>query len=432
MWYTKRKTTLKSMLVRIMKTTMMTFLSILKAALRNEQADPDLEISPDEWQKLFHMASIHKVLPLFYEAVYASPSLQRSEPPFLPAIKRQVRQQVLMQTMRTSEFLELNQVLQAAGIKPLVVKGIICRNLYPKPDYRQSSDEDVLIPAEQFDMCHQLMLNFGMHATAADSEMAAAYEIPYRKDGSPLYIELHKHLFPPESDAYGDMNRFFEGVFDRAVSEDIQGNPVFTMDPTDHLFYLICHAFKHFLHSGFGIRQVCDIILYANEYGSRIDWVQVLSNCREIHADKFAAAIFRIGSKHLVFDPEQAAYPDPWQNIRVDERPMLEDLLSAGIYGGADLSRKHSSNITLDAVAAQKQGRKAKNALLTSVFPSASKLEGRYPYLKKHPWLLPAAWCSRLWTYSKETRNSKNNNAADALKIGNERIDLLKEYEILK
>jgi len=247
-----------------------------------------------------------------------------------------------------------------------------------------------------------------------------------------LYIELHKHLFPPESDAYGDMNRFFEGVFDRAIVEDIQGVPVCTMGYTDHLFYLICHAFKHFLHSGFGIRQVCDIIMFANKYGTQIDWTQVLNKCKEINADKFAAALFQIGSKYLTFDPEQAAYPLTWRNIKVDELPMLEDLLSSGIYGDANMSRKHSSNITLDAVAAQKQGRKAKGSMLSSVFPSVSQLESRYPYLRKHPYLLPVAWCSRLWKYFRETKRSHDNSAAEALKIGNERINLMKEYGILK
>ena len=96
------------------------------------------------------------------------------------------------------------------------------------------------------------------------------------------------------------------------------------------------------------------------------------------------------------------------------------------------MSRKHSSNITLDAVAAQKQGRKAKGNMISSVFPSVSQLESRYPYLKKHPYFLPIAWCSRLWKYSKETKCSQNNNAAEALKIGNERINLMKEYGILK
>lgn len=276
------------------------------------------------------------------------------------------------------------------------------------------------------------MKEFGMQTTEDERNLSESYEIPYRKMGSPLYIELHKHLFPPESDAYGDMNRFFEGVFDRAIVEDIQGVPVYSMGYTDHLFYLICHACKHFLHSGFGIRQVCDIIMFANQFGRQIDWVQVLNDCKEINADQFAAALFQIGYKYLVFDPEQAAYPDKWNNIKVNEMPMLEDLLSSGIYGDANMSRKHSSNITLDAVAAQKQGRKAKGSMISSVFPSVSQLESRYPCLKKHPYFLPIAWCSRLWKYSKETKHSKNNNAAEALKIGNERINLMKEYGILK
>ena len=413
-----------------MEATTKHFLSILKAALTNRQAELDEVILPEDWIQLFHMAGIHKVLPLFYEAVYAS--LKPAELPFLPAIRQQVMQQVLLQTIRTEEFLSVNQTLQAAGVMPLVVKGIICRNLYPKPDCRQSSDEDVLIPEEQFIACHQLLLGTGMHTTTTEEQLPSSYEVPYRKAGSTLFIELHKHLFPPESDSYGDLNQFFEGVFDRAIPEMIQGNTVYTMSYTDHLFYLICHAYKHFLHSGFGIRQVCDIILYANAYGSRIDWSLILKNCLSIHAEKFAAALFQIGSHYLVFDPDKAHYPDDWRRIQVDELSMLEDLLSGGVYGGADMNRKHSSNITLDAIAAQKQGRKTKNAVLASAFPPAAKLKERYPYLKKNPWLLPAAWCSRLWTYSRETRNSPNNHAADALKIGSKRIELLREYGILE
>lgn len=415
-----------------MDVTSETFLRILKSALLGERANLNEEIRPEDWQKLFSQASIHSVLPMFYEAVYASPSLQQVNVPFVVMAKRQVMQQVMMQTMRTNEFLELNKKFHAAGVRPLVVKGIICRNLYPQPDYRQSGDEDVLIPAEQFQICHKVMMDFGMQTTESENELSAAYEVPYRKMGSPLYIELHKHLFPPESDAYGDTNRFFEGVFERAIVEDIQGVPVYTMGYTDHLFYLICHAFKHFLHSGFGIRQVCDIIMYANKYGSQIDWMLILKNCKEINADKFAVAMFQIGSKYLVFDPDKAEYPSAWRKIKVDEVPMLEDLLSGGLYGDSNMSRKHSSNITLEAVAAQKQGRKAKGIMLSSMFPSVSKLEGRYPYLKKYPCLLPVAWCNRLWKYFKETKRTRDNNMVDALKIGNERIELMKQYGIIK
>ena len=83
------------------------------------------------------------------------------------------------------------------------------------------------------------------------------------------------------------------------MEADIQGESVLTMNPTDHLFYLICHGFKHFLHSGFGIRQIADMVMLANRYDHQIHWAQIAKNCRMIRAEKFAAAVFRIGEKHL-------------------------------------------------------------------------------------------------------------------------------------
>ena len=412
-----------------MDVTQKIFLAVLKGALTGEKVDPCREVSPEEWRKLFTLAQIHQVLPLFYDAVY--PYISREAADLGAEIRVRVRVQVMRQTIKTSAFLELYRQLCAAGMKPLVVKGLICRNLYPNPDLRPSGDEDVLIPMEQFALCHRVLLKNGMKTALEAGAVAAAYEIPYSKEGSPLYIELHRNLFPPESAAYGDLNRFFADVHDRAVWEEIQGQKVFSMEPTDHLFYLICHAFKHFLHSGFGIRQVCDIVLFANRYGSRLDWQRILKNCRRIRAEKFAAALFAIGRKYLGFDPEQAAYPEAWRNISVDEGPMLEDLLSGGLYGDSSLSRKHSSNMTLAAVAARKQGRKTVSTSLAAAFPAPEKLENRYPWLKKQPYLVPIAWGDRLWKYSRETRSSKQSSAADALKIGSERLELLKKYGIV-
>lgn len=408
-----------------MDAVQLSFLRMMKAAVSGQQLEDLPELNREQWAGIAKLAAEQKVVPMVYDAVRLLPQLAGTE--LLAGLRQQSRQQIVLQTRKTYDFLRLYEALRDAGVTPLVVKGIVCRNLYPQPDYRPSSDEDLLIRAEDFALCHEIFTRHGLATEATAEQMERDYEIPYRSTTGPLFIELHKSLFPPESEAYGDLNRFFGGVHGRAIQDDA----VCTLPHTDHLFYLICHAFKHFLHSGFGIRQVCDIVLYANAYGSQIDWAQVLENCRAIRADKFAAAMLRIGSRHLVFDPEKACYPDVWREITVDETPMLEDLLCAGVYGSADKSRQHSSNITLNAVAAQKQGRKQKNAMLSSTFPPRAKLEGRYTYLKKHPYLLPVAWCSRLWSYSRETRTSQNNNAADALKIGSERVELLKEYGII-
>ncbi|MGN1031572.1 MAG: nucleotidyltransferase family protein, partial [Butyricicoccaceae bacterium] len=304
--------------------------------------------------------------------------------------------------------------------------------LFPNPDSRMSSDEDMLIPPEQFALCHQAMLEYGMVLSDPEMDLDAAYEVPYGKRSSPIYIELHKSLFPPDSEAYGEFNRFFARVHETAIEIPVQGVSILSMDHTDHLFYLLCHSFKHFLHSGFGIRQVCDLVLYANEYGSRIDWLQILENCREIHAELFAAALFRVGAQYLTFDPKKACYPKEWSSISVDETAMLEDLLASGVYGNSNMSRKHSSNMTLSKVSAQKKGKKVGNHVLKTVFPSAKDMAGRYPYLKKLPFLLPVAWADRAFRYWKETRgNTGGNNAAESIQIGNQRIELMRQYGII-
>ena len=113
------------------------------------------------------------------------------------------------------------------------------------------------------------------------------------------------------------------------------------------------------------------------------------------------------------------------------EEALLADILSAGVYGGSDMSRKHSSKITLEAVSAQNRGDNASHGLLKSVFPSARELESRYPYLKSKPLLLPLAWTDRLINYQKELARSRANSPAESIRIGNTRLELLRKYGIL-
>lgn len=408
------------------------FLQALNAALRGAQVDWAEALAPEDWRALFQTADEQHVLPMILEAVYRCPAAGGMDPQSLRALRQKSVRAVLLQTMQTDAFLQLYAYLGTRGFRPLVVKGIVCRNLYPRPDDRLSGDEDLLLPAEQFAACHQAMLDYGMCLSNPAQDIDAAYEVPYGKPGSPLYIELHKQLFPTESDAYGDFNRFFTDAQERAVTVTADGRELLTLEPTDHLFYLLCHAFKHFLHSGCGIRQVCDICLFANAHGQGLDWARILGQCREIHAERFAAALFRIGERHLTFDPERACYPAAWRTLPVDEAPLLEDLLDAGVYGDSSMSRKHSSTITLNAVSAQKQGKKAGNGVLKTVFPSAKDLQGRYPYLKDKPWLLPAAWVDRILKYRQETSQTGNDDAASAVEIGNRRVELLREYGIVE
>ena len=406
-------------------------LQAFQASLQKKTVAWEAERPLAQWQQLFELASEHHILPMVYEAVIRSNAAKKADQQIFAPFKKQVMQVVMLQTIKTNAFLRLLPNLLSAGVTPLVVKGIICRELYPNPDYRISSDEDVLIPEDQFASCHMAMLASGLSLMNPQQDLND-FEIPYRQQGGPLYIELHKQLFHPDSDAYSNFNRFFAGVQERSIMQTLQGIPVPTMNHTDHLFYLICHSFKHFLHSGFGIRQVCDICLYANAFGTQIEWLQVLRQCEDIHAELFAASLFRIGEKYLTFQPEIACYPEQWSALEVDEMPMLEDLMDSGVFGTSSMSRRHSSNLTLNAVTARKQGKKGSRSVFKTIFPSAKNLSGRYPYLMGKPYLLPIAWADRILKYGKETvTGSSGNSAAESLKIGNQRIELLRQYGII-
>ncbi len=407
-------------------------LEALRCFLNGKKVTWEEGLSAEDWQTLFRLCQHHQILPMIYDTVYACPAFGTCPPETVQMIKTQVIRQVMMQSRKTEEFLQLYKKLLEQNLTPVVVKGLICRALYREPDYRCSGDEDVLIPKEQFKGCSEVFAANGMEMLEPDMNPDEEGEVPFYKVGGMLHIELHKELFSSESEAYGNLNSLFEGVFDRKIQEEIHGVPVYTMCHTDHLLYLILHAFKHFLHSGFGIRQVCDIVIYAEAYGAEIDWAYLLEKCREIHADVFTASLFDIGKKELSFDPEKACYPEIWSSIEVDGSDLLEDLLEGGVFGDSSMSRKHSSNITLHAVTEDKKGKKAGASLIQSLFPDRKYMERTYTYLKKYPFLLPAAWASRIRNYLKESKNMDGNDAMESIEIGNHRVDLMKKYKIIQ
>lgn len=403
------------------------FLEAMKAALEDRPVDWDRQVTAEELQQVLALAQMHHVLPMIFEAVYSCPAAAALEPRLVEECRKTTLQSVMVQAIKTEEFLELYEGLRSRGVTPLVVKGLVCRSLYPRPDYRESGDEDVLCGEGGFQNSHKAMVELGMESCGHDLE---SYEVSYRKRDGLLYIELHKTLFPGDSDIFGDCNRIFQHAFDHPAQITVGNVNISTLDWSEHMLYLILHAFKHFLHSGFGIRQVSDMALFANAYGDRIDWNYVQKKCRSFRAERFAVAIFAIAEKYLTFSAEQAHYPGSWRSVPVDYEPLLRDMLCGGIYGQADRSRIHSSNMILNAVKADKKGKQGKN-LLRTVFPPAKMLAGRFHWLRRMPWLLPVAWVLRCLGYLREAMTCSDSSAAAVIRMGTKRVELLRQYDII-
>ena len=409
-----------------MKRTQEIFLYILRHALSSEKEMPLIEITDAEWRQIFRIADIHRVFPMIFEISWKNTDLKKRKTGYYEKARKKAVDLTCDQGMMTAEFLKLYKYLGRKGLSPVVMKGIICRRLYPNPEQRSSSDEDLLIPKERFAEYHQAFLDYGLHVVNEDIDINETHEVSYCN--SRIYIELHKNPFPESSQAYGSLNHYFEDSENRKISEKIYGVPVWTMEYTDHLFYQICHAYKHFLYSGIGIRLISDIVLYSIVYHSKIDWDLICSRSREIQAFDFVRALYRIGEKYLFPDTFPPQLNALWETEKADESALLEDILDGGIFGTSSEDRLHAANITLNTTAANKSGKKS-NAVLNSLFPSFSYMKSRYPYLARFPVLLPAAWLHRIFSY---VFRRDRNNMYEAVRIGNERVQLMHKYRMLE
>lgn len=397
----------------------------LKAGIRGEKVQLQGMCSQETGERLLELARAHHVQALVLEAIYGSPDYSCLDEALRAAWKQEAKAICIRQTLRDDAFGALWGEMEQAGIVALVMKGCVCRSLYPNPGLRPSSDEDILVKPEDFPRALQLLLDMGFRPR--DGEIAeGAFEIGLISPQG-LYIELHKSPFAPGSATAGQLEDYFAQVHDRSMCVQTMAGRVRTMSGHDHMLYLLLHAYKHFIHSGFGIRQACDIALWAEAYDDCIDWPLLLQQCDLIRCGRFARTVFAAAREHLGFSVEKAGL----RGLLPQDLPvgaLLEDMLQAGVFGSSTGSRVHSATITRNAVEADRQGKKS--TALRSVFPKCGDLQGRYPYLRKYPVLLPVAWCSRLARYALEA-GKKDNSAAESLELGAKRKELLRDLDII-
>lgn len=158
----------------------------------------------------------------------------------------------------------------------------------------------------------------------------------------------------------------------------MQGQSIFTLEETHHLFYLLCHSFKHFLHGGVGIRQICDMVQMIRVYGRKIDWEMFWQLCEEYHMTCFCINLLDIGERYLGFSYEASGAVRAAKKLRPDSEALLIDILDAGSFGKSSAGRIHSANITLYAAETGAEKHTA-GGIWKSLVPEASYMKTSIP-----------------------------------------------------
>lgn len=376
-----------------MNTNQQLLIDLLSAAIRNEK--PQLKInSRIDWEAVFLLARYHRVETLLF------PVLKKLEKEQRPNIRllSNWHQVALADGLHQIKFIaRISEVLQAftsANIQVNVLKGLFLRYLYPFPELREMCDADMLVQKKDLDCAKKLLINLGY---VQDGSIKT-----YEKNIGFIHqeytkIELHWTLIAPGH--VFNSQCFESGIWSSPIPFTVSEVPTNTLSIENHILHLCLHMATHFLSGGFGLRQLCDLVLLVESNKRIIDWKSVRQKAKECAIEKFLIASFQTCKKLFNLNIDNISSANSAEEDRYLEKFKMNIFLS-GAYGRSSLIIKKASGL-IRIIAEEKKVYPQKYSgefkyFISYVFPSAKNLPFRFTKGRKYPFLYPIAWVERL------------------------------------
>ena len=228
---------------------------ILSLALHGKKSfDTDRKI---DWNALIQMAEKHKVLPFLFDI------LQGAD---LPQEQQKILQKKGQQTVQQSYRLlflskSIIEELKEHGIDAILLKGSGVAAFYPVPEYRKSGDVDILMKnKEEAERACEILEKHGFYKK---EHQAANHHIACTGDDG-IEVELHVTLaeaFDSEkTNAY--LQQCQASFFEHRKLQDVMGVTFNLATDAYQAFYLLLHMLQHFLRAGFGLKLLCDWVVF--------------------------------------------------------------------------------------------------------------------------------------------------------------------------
>lgn len=295
-----------------------------------------------------------------------------------------IRKNMLLDVAR----LELYDFLESKGIWHLSLKGIVLKELYPKQEMREMSDNDIF-----FDKAYQKEVYdwFCAHGYSPEKYKKLNHD-SYHKP--PLFnFEMHTSLF----------SRFFNSdIFEyyaNAEKRFIAVGESYERRFSDEDFYIhtILHAYKHYVTGGVGVRSLLDCYVYLKAKGDGLDREYINAELEKLKVADFELNMRQLSQK-LFADSILLSSAD----LSPEQRNLLEYHLTSGTHGS--LAHRVENNIKKgnpnDEVISNKSRWKY---MFSRIFPNKKYMEewyaGQHPLLYKYSFMLPIAWLHRILSH---------------------------------
>ncbi len=339
-----------------------------------------------DFPALFRLARHHNLLAVLHCVLNKSEAAEDMPEEFLSAVKDAFFEYVYTAEQQSKALADLDEAMSGAGVKYVLFKGAVLRELYPVKESRAMGDIDLLISPESVETAGNALKAMGFKCTADNGSVH-----DWRRDG--ILLEVHNRII----DDFGE--NAFANAFENAAFDGCKGQ----LEPDYHTAYLIAHTAHHFRYYGAGIKLVLDLAVIQKSCG--IDLEKVFALLDKIELRKFGEIIFTVCKKWFGVG---TAFEHDTQRV--------EDFIASGGAFGSLLGNK-SAVLTRRELEEGKSG-SAFSVKLHLAFPPYEKMRKlKYiGFLDGRPWLTPAAWAYR-FAYTFKNRRGFTKKAVQS--IGN-------------
>ena len=373
-----------------MNTTEKQFIDLLSNSIRNEVCKKKYDNV--DWNELMNLSRKHKIEGLIYSALNKSRLLENIDEDKVKDLKKEVFFTGVTQISNMSKLEKVFNEFSKENVPVIVLKGLVVREYYPQPEQRSMSDADIFVKAKELNKSKKILIDLGY--TEVDAE--ASHHIKYIKSGYPM-IELHWHVM--KRDGFSDeLDLFEDDIWDRTIEVKVKGAKVLSLGYEDLALHLCMHMAAHLAASGFGVRQIADLVLLVEKKGHLIDWTLFINKAEEFGFKKFIIIMFKICNILFSMDipKEMAVY-------KIDDEEMFESLISTifdgGVYGKKDMASNFANQVAFNYKG------KDSNATIGAIrryfrfiFPSIETMSDKYSYARKIRILTPIAWIHHLFS----------------------------------
>ncbi|MDO5154835.1 MAG: nucleotidyltransferase family protein [Eubacteriales bacterium] len=308
----------------------LTLLSLLCHALKGEQNlmwDEDID-----WNAVLRIADAHKVTPFLYESFMQHPTFHQE-------VKNQIALTTQVTVAQNYRLLLLDKYLveklQQQDVSVAILKGLATASYYEYPEYRKTGDVDLLLLEKgQLEKACVVLKGLGFYVT---EEQHALHHIVFSSDEG-IDIELHTVLSEPFDNQR--MNRYMEQrtseCKDYICTCQVAGIELPSLGPAYHAFELLIHMLQHFLRAGFGLKLLCDWVVFWNQPISKDEQQLYLKLIEACGIKGFSDQVTSVCCRYLGLHEKNIAF---MQIDRCDDMEFMSEVFEAEEFGKSSAKR---------------------------------------------------------------------------------------------